>query len=235
MKKKPVVAKFKILIGKFYSYCMTKLSFMERDLEQFNKFGVTQTHLDDFRDNLTIFNNLPTDEELLGAQRIATDAKDLKADELREAIADILNRVERKYGARSAQYRQFGTSKLSNSTNGELSYIASRVLRVATNIQLNLVDEGLTPEVLADFTLLIDQFNAALKVKEDAAANRELGTEKRLETANAIYETLVKNCDTGKRIWRSTSEARYNDYIIYDTPSGNDEPETPEETEEEDE
>jgi MinD-like ATPase involved in chromosome partitioning or flagellar assembly len=34
---------------------------------------------------------------------------------------------------------------------------------------------------------------------------------------------VVKYADTGKDIWITKSEAKYNDYIIYDIPSGTDE------------
>lgn len=44
-------------------------------------------------------------------------------------------------------------------------------------------------------------------------------TEERIELSNKLYSYVVKYTNFGKLIWEYTSEARYNDYIIYSTPS----------------
>lgn len=41
---------------------------------------------------------------------------------------------------------------------------------------------------------------------------------------NALYKAIVKICNTGKDIWYETNESKYNDYVIYNTPSGKPEP-----------
>lgn len=42
-----------------------------------------------------------------------------------------------------------------------------------------------------------------------------------------IYNTLVKYTNTGQSIWASSNVAKYNDYVIYNTPSGTDDPDAP--------
>jgi hypothetical protein len=37
---------------------------------------------------------------------------------------------------------------------------------------------------------------------------------------NVLYAELVKLCNTGKDIFYSLNEAKYNDYVIYNTPTG---------------
>lgn len=44
--------------------------------------------------------------------------------------------------------------------------------------------------------------------------------------ANAIYSTLVSYTNTGQRIWTTSNVAKYNDYVLYNTTTG-DAPATP--------
>ena len=56
-----------------------------------------------------------------------------------------------------------------------------------------------------------------METQSDAIADREIGTMLRIKTANEIYGEISRVCDTGKGIWKEVNEAKYNDYIIYDT------------------
>ncbi|MFC2093968.1 hypothetical protein ACFLSV_08725, partial [Bacteroidota bacterium] len=59
----------------------------------------------------------------------------------------------------------------------------------------------------------------ALDEQADAIADRDIATEDRIETGNALYDKLINYCSFGQQIWIETDEAKYNDYIIY-TSSG---------------
>lgn len=104
---------------------------------------------------------------------------------------------------------------------GKLSYVARRVHRVASNLLTELESEGLTQEILDELTTRLETYEQALASQKDAIADRDIATENRVEKANEIYDLLVKYCNTGKQIWEDTNQAKYNDYIIYDTPTGN--------------
>jgi hypothetical protein len=84
----------------------------------------------------------------------------------------------------------------------------------------DLAEKGLTQQMLDDLETVIGEFDNALSMQEDAISSRDIATEERIEKANAIYAIVSKHCDTGKRIWVSSNQAKYNDYVIYDTPSG---------------
>ena len=49
---------------------------------------------------------------------------------------------------------------------------------------------------------------------------RDILQENRVETANAIYATLVNYTKAGQSIWSSRNVAKYNDYVLYNTISG---------------
>ena len=227
MKKKAVIQNFKIRLGEFYTIMMTKLGFMKRDKAEFVKQGVSDEKIKETETMLADFSNIPTDDELIGAQMRTTAEKNKARDILRSDISQIIDRAASKYGTDTGYYRQFGIYGLSEIDGGELSSGARRVHRVGTNLLAELAEEGLTQQMLDTLKEDIDIYDKALAAQEDAIANREIAAEERIEKANAIYALMIKYCDKGRKIWVSTNQAKYNDYVIYDTPSGKPEEETP--------
>lgn len=225
MKKKIPALIFNIKLGILITLVQAKLSFMRRDQDKFIVYGITAEKLSDLEESLEIFANIESDDELVGLQVLATQKKDNEAEKLRSVINSHLTRAANKFGINSGKYRKFGATAVSELFGGDLSYFARRVHRVSNGFLSELADEGLTAELLEDFYLLIKSYEKSLADQEDAMADRDIATETRTEMANEIYTTLVKYCDTGKRIWESTNAAKYNDYVIYDTPGGG--PETP--------
>lgn len=220
MKKKIPVLIFNIKLSIFITLVRAKLSFMRRDIDEFIKYGVTAEKLDDLEGSLETFANIESDDELVGMQVAATQKKDNEAETLRIAVNVILTRAANKFGVNSGRYRKFGALAVSELTGGDLSYFARRVHRVATGFLSELVGEGLTSAMIDDLYLQIKSYEKTLADQEDAMADRDIATETRTEKANEIYTTLVKYCETGKRIWETKNAAKYNDYVIYDTPSG---------------
>jgi hypothetical protein len=199
---------------------MAKVGFMLRDLVEFIKYGVTEEKLTALKALLSDFANIPTDEELRGAQVLATQGKDEAGVLLRDAVSEIMRRVQNKFGAASGNYRKFGASGVSDLDGGMLSYVGKRVRRVAELMLPDLESEGLTLEILNELSTRLEAYDQALANQEDVIAERDIATENRVEKANEIYALLVKYCNTGKQIWEDTNEAKYNDYIIYNTPTG---------------
>lgn len=224
MKKKTVSLAFRIGLPLFSVFARAKAGFMHRDLTEFEKFGVTKNSLQALDAMITEFEAIPTDEELLGDQVIATQEKDAQAEKVKGILGSLMTRAENKFGRESGQYRKFGVWDISPLDGGKLIYTATRAIRVATGYLPELRSEGLTQAMLTDFDAQVKTLSTKLAVQEDAISDRDIASENRTEKANAIYKLLVKYCETGKRIWASTNEAKYNDYVIYDTPTG-----TPEE------
>ena len=225
MKKKPATQIFRIRLGVFYTLMTTILGFIKRDKAEFVKQGVTDEKITAVEALLTEFSEIPTDDELLGNQINATNAKDIAGGQLRTGISEVIDRAASKYGIDSGYYRKFGIRTLSEIDGGELSSGARRVYRVGTSMLTDLADEGLTQAMLDTLKSTTKIYDEALAKKEDAVSDREIAAENRIEKANAIYELMSGYCEKGKRIWVSTNQAKYNDYVIYDTPSGK--PENP--------
>jgi hypothetical protein len=223
MKKKIVDLIFRIRLTIFETWARGKLVFMRRDGVEFAKFGVTEAKLTDLENLISEFSEILTDDELLGVQVIATEKKDNLAKKLKSDMGAIMTRVGNHFGIHSAIYRHFGISEISALEGGEVSTAADKLYRVANIYITQLASEGLTPAILTDLKTKSEAYKTALDEQEDAIAARDIATENRCEKANEIYRLVVKYCGTGKRIWESVNEAKYNDYIIYDTPTGGDE------------
>jgi hypothetical protein len=81
-------------------------------------------------------------------------------------------------------------------------------------------DKGMTPGLIDQLNSMADEFEAAIYDQYNAIADREIGTYERADQANLIYSEMVKIGDIGKEIWQGVNEAKYNDYVLYDTPTG---------------
>ena len=215
MKKKPVTQDFEMTLGEFATIMKAKVALAKRDAAEFAKQGTTAEQLTAVETSITEFENLPTDDELLGLQMNATAAKDKASEVLKSSMLEILGRAASKYGIESGYYRQFGVKALSALDGGELTTAARRVFRVGTKMLEDLADEGLTAAMLTALKTNTDAYETNLIAQEEAIANREIAVETRLEKANAIYAVVVKLCDKGKRIWQATNQAKYNDYVLY--------------------
>ena len=51
-------------------------------------------------------------------------------------------------------------------------------------------------------------------------SDRDMATENRVENLNYLYSLVSKYAGIGQDIFYEVNEAKYNDYVIYDTPSG---------------
>lgn len=220
MKKKSVSTTFKIALSVFVSTLRPKLSFARRDVDEFVKYGIDGAKIDAIEQALDQWANIPTDDELTGAQITATQEKDAAADALVTDMSAILTRASNQYGTHSGHYRKFGVTALSDLANGELNTAAKRMKRVAETHLADLASQGLTQEIIDTMERKRVVFEHALAKQEDAIADRDIASETRVEKANALYQQFTMLCQTGKQLWVNTNEAKYNDYIIYDTPSG---------------
>jgi len=220
MQKEEVQLEFNFSQPKLIELCYEKHGFATRDIAEMPSRGVTQIYLDDFNTDIVAFSNLKTHEEWEQDQVLATQAKDAAADTDREAIRDIMVRVENKWGMKSARYKRYGTKDLSHMSDAELYVCGKRVIRIAGLDLAELADEGLLQTEIDELGTKNEDFMTKIIAQSDAIADQDLATEDRYETANALYDKLKKICNSGQNIWHDTDEAKFNDYLIYNTPSG---------------
>ena len=223
MKKKEVFRTFNFSDAVLITKGKEKIAFMKRDAAKFDGFGITVAAVTTLENSITAFSDGITDIEALSDQTEVTAIKDAKAEELRVAIRDLMTRVELKFEQGTAKYKKFGTDILSKQSDAELLITGKRVVRVANTLLTELAEKGVTPAMLTTITTLSTDFEELLIDMKIKIGDRDIIQEERVELANSIYATLVSYTTTGRNIWNTSNAAKYNDYVLYNTPSGEDE------------
>lgn len=226
MKKKEVVRAYNFSDGKLVTTSNEKIAYIRRDEAEFVGYGITNVMVDELENQVNNFSDATTDVEMVEDQSEVTAAKDVVADKLKESIRGVMSRVVLKYDEHTAKYRKFGTEALSQQSDAQLLVIAARVVRVGTDMLADLAANGLTSTMLDNVKNLRDKLEDELISLKLKVADRDIEQESRVEAGNAIYATLIKYTNTGQSIWATTNVAKYNDYVVYNTPSG-DAPDTP--------
>lgn len=224
MKKPSVVRLYNFSDATLVTTAKEKIAFIRRDAAAFTPFGVTAPLVTSLETAINAFANTITDIETISNQTGVTANKDVKADQLRVAIRTVMARAELKYGTGNAKYRKFGTDALSQQSDSDLLITGKRVVRVGTEFLAELTPNGLTAAMLTAITALCNEFEALIIDLKIKIGERDIAQEDRVEAGNVIYKILVQYTTTGLNIWETSDIAKYNDYVIYNTISG----ETPE-------
>lgn len=220
MKKQPVVRLYKFSDATLVTKGKEKIAFMRRDATAFAPFGITAALVTTLETALTAFSNTSTDIEAAANQTGTTTAKDSKADQLRVAIRAVMARAELKYTVAHAKYRKFGAETLSKQTDSDLLITGKRVVRVGTEYLTDLTPNGLTVAMLTAITTLVAEFENLIIDQKIKKGERDIVQEDRVEAGNAIYKTLISYTTTGLSIWETSDIAKYNDYVMYNTETG---------------
>jgi hypothetical protein len=217
--KQTQVREYKITDTEFYFQAKNFIGSAERDQEQFAGRGYPPARIEALNMLCTDFMEIRSDDEMLGAIVVATDKRDTVAEELRVHLRSIRTMAANALGPRSARYRAFGLEKMDGLRDELLYFLGRRVMREATANRDILADEGLTEAKLQAIGQTMERLLLAIDARQLAEKARDLQTEKRLEAGNTLYREIVRLCNTGKDLFVSTDEARYNDYVIYNTPA----------------
>jgi len=188
---------------------------LTRDIADLTPFGVTTAKIAEFKalgDDYEVF---PSDDYLVGTMMIATDEKNAKMEEVKEAIRQLAARVEAKWGIDSGQYKRLGIAGMANFTDRTLLSAARGVHLAMTSYLSDLAGYGLTQVILDDFSDLCDSFETAIAAQKDAIMQRDIKTKERTEMGNQLHSLVSAYCNFGKILYERTDPARYNDYIIY--------------------
>lgn len=228
MKKKEVVRLYRFSDGRLVTIVNEKIAFIRRDAAEFDAYGIKSEMVDALERQTTEFSDTATDVELVADQTEVTAAKDAMAARLQDAIRSVMSRVILKFPVESAKYRKFGTEALSQQSDAELLVIAARVYRVGMEMLPELEIHGLTPPMLDDVNAFRRELQQELVDMKLKIADRDIEQESRVEAGNAIYTTLIKYTNTGQSIWETSNVAKYNDYVVYNTKTGSEEDEDPE-------
>ncbi len=216
-KKKEVTRDYSFSDSHLVTTAYEKQGFIDRDIAEFATYNIDAAVSLAFKTDTIAFQSFRTDEDLLGIQEDKTAEKETAAEELKTPIRIVMSHVDLKYDVNSARYKRFGTIGMDEMDDEHLLICGTRVVSVATDTLADFASVGLTQAMIDDVEAKTDNYKAKLKAQADAVAERDIFTEDRIEMGNALYKKMSDYCEVGKSIWLETDEAKYNDYVIYDS------------------
>ncbi len=164
------------------------------------------------------FDDYPTDVELLGDVSDKTQTKDGIRRNVEIAVRTIRNMAEIQFKD-LRKYKTFGFEGITELTDNDLYRATKRVLRVATANKTALANQGLTDANLAAFTTLNTSFDDAIDTAHEAVELRDVATQERITLGNELWKNMSELASIGKSLFADTDPARYNDYVLNDSPS----------------
>ncbi|TRX41430.1 hypothetical protein [Flavobacterium restrictum] len=203
------------------------LLLIDRDTVQFTDRGFNPAKRTTFVNALNAFAAFPTDEQMTALKSDITDTKQAQRNNLEKLMRTMLLAAKNSLGENSAKYREFGNTDVSRELDSDLARMGKMMVTAATKYLTTLATEGITATKITTLTTAVTSFDISIDLQTQATNNRDNSTEQRILLANTLYALIIKHSETGKDIWVEESEAKYNDYVIYDTPSGTPEVVTP--------
>lgn len=229
MKKKVAMRKYKFSDAFLKQYAEHLLSSIRRDKIEFEDRGFNANKEVDFEKLISRFAEFPSDEQLEAIKIAATETKNQFRLVLEKALRTVFLMAKNVFKEGTGKYKEFGNGNLTKFSDEELVRNAKTTEIAAQKYLAELSDEGFSANKLNELVKAREKFDAAIDEKNQAICNRDISTESRIETGNALYELVAKYANVGKDIWYDTNEAKYNDYLIYDIPNDSSKGENPNE------
>ena len=220
MKKEMVTRNFNLTDAVLKQKADEFIDLLDRDTAEFSQRGYNAAAKTVFENARDAVNDFPSDETLEAQKTGLTAAKDAARSSLEKSMRTIFNMASNRFGAQSAQYRAFGEPDITRKPDAELARTYKIMVSAANQYLGDLASEGLTQPMIDNVTAQGIALDGAIDAVASGITDRDIATESRIESLNALYNLITKYAGIGQDIFYETNEAKYNDYVIYDTPSG---------------
>ena len=218
-RKEQALTHFKFSFGHLKQLADRTLQLIDRDITQFTDRGFNAAKRTALVTAINDFANFSTDDQMLSIQTGVTDTKKANRDALEKHMRTTLLAARNVFGESSSMYKEFGPADVTSQTDANLVRNARAMSTTATKYLTPLATEGITAAKITAMDTARNAFDSSIDLQDQAITNRDNGTEQRAMLANNLYALIVKYSETGKDIWVAVSESKYNDYIIFDTPT----------------
>ncbi|MDT3738183.1 MAG: fibronectin type III domain-containing protein [Candidatus Kapabacteria bacterium] len=208
---------YKMTDAQLCMFASNLCNFLTRDILDFSAIGLSAPAIASFKALGDAFEVFSPDGSIIGDVMITTENKKSLREQVEETIRTMALRVEQKWGTNSGKYRRLDIRTPSILADDSLLVMSRTVHAKMVEYQPDLVDLGLTPELLDDYEDLNEQFELAKNAQSDAVALRDVKKDERINKGNELYKMVTFYCNYGKIIYSKTNPAKYNDYVIYDS------------------
>jgi len=220
MKKNPVTRGYLFPDAVLKQKADEFINLLDRDIVEFTDRGYSPAKRTELMEARSAVEDFPSDEQLEAIKIDLTNQKETARRALEKSMRTILNMAENTFGFGSAKHREFGASDITRQPDAEIVRNARIMSAAADKYLRELENEGLTEDKIATLIAQRDELDLAIDAQAKGISDRDVATEDRIEVLNTLYKLLTKYAGIGQDIFYETDEAKYNDYIIYDTPSG---------------
>lgn len=220
MKKEQVIRSFRLADSVLKQKADEFIALIDRDIAEFTDRGYNAAKKAELMTARSTVDSFPSDEQLEAIKINLTEQKDAARKALEKSMRSIFNMAENVFGQFSAKYKEFGNALISQQSDAEIVRVAKIMSSTAEKYLTELSEEGLTSDKINTLITQRDALDLAIDAQAQGISDRDVAAEGRVEALNILYQLLTKYAGIGQDIFYETNEAKYNDYIIYDTPSG---------------
>lgn len=192
-----------------------------RDLVDFAGRAVDAATVSNLQAEVLALDNTPTDGEMRSLVTVARQTRDAKKADLLKVIKSVRTMAANTWGVEDGRYKFFDFEDLYSLNDNWLYRRAMRVERGANRYMTELAAEGMDPAWITSIQNKYDDFRSAFIDLDTAEEDRDLMTLQRIKQGNKVYREVLRLTNIGKDIYADNNAAKYNDYIIYNTSSGN--------------
>lgn len=196
------------------------INLLDRDYDAFAERGYNAAAKDNFVEKRDFAASFSSDEILEAQKMILTERKDAARTALEKTMRTIFNMASDHFGGQSAQFRAFGSTDLTRQREAELARMYKTMVAAATKNLGEMAEEGLSQNLIDRLQLQGETYDTLIDEVAEAIYQRNISTEQRVDALNALYRLVAKYAGIGKDIFYETNEAKYNDYVIYDSAGG---------------
>jgi len=148
--------KFNFSYEKLYQLGVQTISLMERDLDEFAKYGVTEELINEFRTLNETFVSNEYDNQLLANQMYKTEQKNQKAEEIRSELYSIMLKIRVHAKTSSITYMQFNNEEIYNFSDLELASQFRKSILIISNAIDVFANYGFNKTVLDSYSLILE-------------------------------------------------------------------------------
>lgn len=209
--------KFTMSYHSLFNQCIEKKSFLYEDLSVLTDRGVTAARLAAFDGLIATFVNTPQNETSRAKITIDKEQRNQYMLQLRAAYKELWGIAKTTFGEKTAEYRIFNSTSVSQLNAKKLYDLSFAVLPAAEKYFTQLQVYGFTVAMYNNIKNLTDAMAAASNNTYQTKVARLSTTQQRQDAANNLYIELKKMCDIAYTYFENRNKLRAGMYLIYNT------------------
>lgn len=146
-----------------------------------------------------------------------TNEKNILSKQIQQKIRIMQTKMQIVYAKNKYIYNSFFIKELSEKRNEKLLTILRDFIAAVTKYHAEFQAVGITLDDINELNTMYVKLGELLSAKKQADYIRDIAAQQRQHAASQLYDMLTQINNIATVIFRNTDEARYNDYILYDT------------------